>query len=135
MATKTAAARAESITKGETTFTDEVKDTLAGTKSNVTAMPGIHLNPKTGATVLEPKTAAAKPAAKVAKVREIVPFADVTALLTELGLTKTQLGQATGKSSSLVSEWVGSGRKTGLNVANWADVQKAARAFAKKGVK
>lgn len=62
----------------------------------------------------------------------IVPFAEVTALLTELRMTKSHLGQATGKSPSLVSEWVGAGHKTGLDVAQWADVQKAARAFATK---
>ena len=79
------------------------------------------------------KPAAAKrPATKPAKAaRQIVPFDEVNGLLAELGLSKGQLAKATGKSTSLVSEWTGHGRKTGLNANAWPAVQKAARAFAK----
>jgi hypothetical protein len=64
-----------------------------------------------------------------------VPAETVLALLAELKLTKTQLAQATGKSNSLVSEWVGKGRGRLVSTADWTAYEVAARKFAKEGTK
>ena len=77
------------------------------------------------------KPAAKKPAPKAKTTRAIVPFDEVNALLKELGLTKTQAAQATGKGTSTWAEYTGAGRKTGLNAERWPEVQKQLRAFAK----
>lgn len=104
------------------------------------AEPDLHIDPSTGATVLSPKLAPkrkagkAKAAAKPSAV-ERVPAAEVVALLTALGLTKSQLARAVGCSSSLVSEWVGAGRGQLMHRERLAAVTKAARAFANAGPK
>jgi hypothetical protein len=83
-----------------------------------------------------PKAKRAAPKARNPKAAiERVPAETVLALLAELKLTKTQLAQATGKSNSLVSEWVGKGRGRLVSTADWAAYEVAARKFAKEGTK
>lgn len=72
---------------------------------------------------------------KVKVLAERVPAETVLALLKELGLSKSQLATATGKSPSLVSEWVGKGRGRLISRDQFAVVEQAARAFAKEGAK
>jgi hypothetical protein len=86
---------------------------------------------KTSATKTAPKAQKLAPRAAV----ERVPAQTVLALIAELKLTKTQLAQATGKSNSLVSEWVGKGRSRLVSAADWAAYETAARKFAKEGTK
>jgi hypothetical protein len=94
------------------------------------------------------KAAAPKPAVKKAPAKkaaprakapkaalERVPAATILALIAELKLTKTQLAQATGKSNSLVSEWVGKGRGRLVSTTDWTAYEVAARKFAKEGAK
>ena len=104
--------------------------------------PRLRMDPKTGATILAPKAATKpKPAAKVAKPKAAkpkaepvvrVPAAEVEALVKDLGITKTQLAQAAGVSTSLIAEWTGrTGKRPGrlLAASRWEDVQGQARAL------
>ncbi len=112
---------------------------VKASQSKARKAKALHLDPATGATVLAPKPTAAKKAPKIEakpkSARVIVPFDDVTALLKELGLNKSQAAKATGKSNSLWAEYTGSGRKSGLNVERWPEVQAQLRKFAKEGLK
>jgi DNA-binding transcriptional regulator YiaG len=94
-----------------------------------------------GMTKAEPKPATkpkapAKPKAQAKPgAVERVPFDEVNGLLKELGLSKSQLARATGRSNSLVSEWTGSGRKRGLARTDWRAVEAAARKWAKANLR
>jgi hypothetical protein len=84
-------------------------------------------------TVMKPTTKAkAEPKPKAAKTAiERVPAQKVIALIEELGLTRTQYGQALGISPSMAVEHCGKGRGNLLRADRWAEVQKTVRAFAK----
>ncbi|HXG26531.1 MAG TPA: hypothetical protein VNL94_06740 [Candidatus Binatia bacterium] len=73
------------------------------------------------------KAAAPKPKAAIDRV----PAAEVVALIEELKITRSQLAAATGKSPSLVSEWVGKGRGHLVARSEWKAIEAAARKFAK----
>lgn len=75
----------------------------------------------------------ATPKPKTQVVR--VPAAEVIALIAELKITRSQLGQALGVSPSMVSEFVGKGRGNLMARSRWPEAQKKARAFAKKSLK
>jgi len=112
-------------------------DEQVAVKPVVKRKPRLRMDPKTGATILAPKAATKpKPAAKVTKPKaepvERVLAADVEAFIKDLGISKTQLAQAAGVSTSLISEWVGkTGKRPGrlIAVSRWEDVQQQARAL------
>jgi hypothetical protein len=89
----------------------------------------------TATTKATPKKATPKEAAPKAKAAakpsvERVPAAEVIALIDQLGITRAQLAKATGKSPSLVTEWVGKGRGHLVARSEWKAIEAAARKFA-----
>ena len=89
-------------------------------------------DPKPAAKKASKPKATAKPKASTV---ERVPAAEVIALVDELGITRSQLASAVGKSPSLVSEWVGKGRGHLVARSEWKAIEAAARKWAKANLK
>lgn len=146
----TAKSTAAAIVAGETTFAAAALDILNGASpaAEVEVQPNLPVDLMEklaeAAAVTKPaatkKPAAKKPAAaKVAKpvkepkpAREVVAFDEINAFLAGLRMGKSDLARAVGVGPSLISDWTGSGRKSGLNAARWPEVQEKARDYAAK---